>query len=567
MKNWTIARRFASGGGALCLLLCGVAALSLSNLNGIHRNAVAMQDEVLPRMTQADNSDSLRANGFIRAQTYAQAATPEERAQLRADMTAQGEAVDQNDKAYSASISDPEDRALFARMMEQQGIYRPAYDRYVAMVDAGQKPEAEAFMAATLLPAYRNYSAASENLLLFNAKNAAGLSADVARNSEHTTSATIWGGLVALAIAMGIGYYMIGGIKAVVSGITEQLNSGADQTAAAAGQVSTASKSLADGAAEQAASLEETSASLEEISSMTQRNAESATQAKHLSNQTRQAAESGAASMDEMKQAMDAIKASSASIAKIVKTIDEIAFQTNILALNAAVEAARAGEAGAGFAVVADEVRSLAQRSAQSAKETAVKIEDSVSKSDRAVRISAKVAQSFGEIVVKARGVDELVAEIATGSNEQSQGIAQVAVAVSKMDQVTQANATCAEQSAAASAQLNAQSDSMRDSVASLAELVGAQSNRPSGGAPRNSAIVRLRKPESPSGDAPSAPARNAVVSHKARNGSRNGSNGSNGHNGSNGSNGHNGSNGANGNHGADSEPHQEGNGHRDFFN
>jgi methyl-accepting chemotaxis protein len=550
MKNWTIARRVASGGGALCLLLCAVAALSLINLNGIHRNAVAMQDHVLPRMTQAEESSTRRSNGFIRAQAYGQLATPEERSQVRAEMTSEGEALDQNDKAYAASITDPEDQALYSKMIEEQGVYRPAYDKYVQMVDAGQKSEAAAYMAATVLPAYRNYASASENLVTFNTKNAAALSSQVAMSSEHSARSTVWGCLVALAIGLWIGSFLVGAIKKVISGITEQLNSGADQTAAAAGQVSTSSKSLADGASEQAASLEETSASLEEISSMTQRNAESATQAKSLSNQTRQAAESGAASMEEMKQAMDAIKASSASIAKIVKTIDEIAFQTNILALNAAVEAARAGEAGAGFAVVADEVRSLAQRSAQSAKETAVKIEDSVSKSDRAVRISAKVAQSFEEIVVKARGVDELVAEIATGSNEQSQGIAQVAVAVAKMDRVTQANATCAEQSAAASAQLNAQSDSMRDSVTSLVELVGGRVIRLSPGAPRDNAIVRLRKPEADKPDAPSPAMKGAVVSHKARHHGKNGHSASNGHN------------------GAGAEPHSNGNGsHRDFFN
>ncbi len=142
---------------------------------------------------------------------------------------------------------------------------------------------------------------------------------------------------------------------------------------------------------------------------MTKRNAEGALQAKKLSNETRTAADTGATEMTEMKQAVDAIKLSSDSIAKIIKTIDEIAFQTNILALNAAVEAARAGEAGMGFAVVAEEVRNLAQRSAQSARETAAKIEDSVKKSDHGVRISEKVVKSLGEIIGKARRVDELV--------------------------------------------------------------------------------------------------------------------------------------------------------------
>ena len=178
-------------------------------------------------------------------------------------------------------------------------------------------------------------------------------------------------------------------------------------------------------------------------------------------------------SLDPMKSAMAAIKDSSANIAKIVKSIDEIAFQTNILALNAAVEAARAGEAGAGFAVVAEEVRSLAQRSAQAARETAERIEDSVSKSEHGARISVTVSDSFGEIVAKARRVDELIGEIATANHEQTQGVAQVNDTVSQIDKITQSNAAAAEQSAAAAEELNAQTECMRDAVRSLQRLIG----------------------------------------------------------------------------------------------
>ncbi|MBI2517618.1 MAG: hypothetical protein HYV95_12010 [Opitutae bacterium] len=246
----------------------------------------------------------------------------------------------------------------------------------------------------------------------------------------------------------------------------------AQQTSSAAGQISAAAQTLAEGASEQAASLEETSASLEEISSMTKRNAESAGEAKDLAAQARSAADTGAADMAVMKGAMDAIKHSSGEIAKIVKTIDEIAFQTNILALNAAVEAARAGEAGAGFAVVAEEVRALAQRSAQAAKETAAKIEDSVVKSEHGVSISAKVADSLQVILERARRVDTLVAEIATASAEQTQGIGQVNGAVAQMDKVTQSNASGAEESAAAAEELNAQSAELQRLVGDFQALV-----------------------------------------------------------------------------------------------
>ena len=206
---------------------------------------------------------------------------------------------------------------------------------------------------------------------------------------------------------------------------------------------------------------------------MVKRNAEAAAKAKEVAGQTRTAADVGTNDMVEMESAMNDIRTSSAEVAKIVKDIDEIAFQTNILALNAAVETARAGEASMGFAVVADEVRNLAQRSAKSAKETAFKIEDAISKSQRGVEISARVATSFSQIAGKTREVDQFVAEIALASNEQSQGIQQVSIAVSQMDKITQSNAAAAEEAASASEELNSQVGSVGQTVAELEQLVG----------------------------------------------------------------------------------------------
>jgi methyl-accepting chemotaxis protein len=179
-----------------------------------------------------------------------------------------------------------------------------------------------------------------------------------------------------------------------------------------------------------------------------------------------------------MVRAMGEIKSASDNISKIIKTIDEIAFQTNILALNAAVEAARAGEAGAGFAVVADEVRSLAQRSALAARETADRITTSIEKSEHGVRVSNKVSTSLADIADKARRMNELVREIASGSSEQSQGIAQVNTAVNQLDAVTQSNAAAAEESASASEELSAQSIELKAAVEQLVMIVSGASGR-----------------------------------------------------------------------------------------
>ena len=295
--------------------------------------------------------------------------------------------------------------------------------------------------------------------------------------------------MLALAVALGVivAVVIIRGITRVLRSTTDSLTAGAEQIAAAAGQVSGSSQNLAEGASEQAASLEETSSSLEEMSSMTKRNAQSANQAKEIAQAARHSADHSAGSVSKLNAAMGELKSSSSEVAKIVKTIDEIAFQTNILALNAAVEAARAGEAGAGFAVVAEEVRSLAQRSAQAAKETADKIEVALLKSVEGAKISEEVSTSLGGIIDQVRKLDSLITEIAQASAEQAQGIEQVNTAVSQMDKVTQSNAAAAEESASAAEEMNAQTAELNNLVGNLLTLIGGRrTNDPAGkpGAP-----------------------------------------------------------------------------------
>ncbi len=473
MTNWTIGKRITLTSGLLCLLLALVGGIAWNSLTGIRREATTLKLDTMPGMIQSAAFYSNLAKGYIRTQRYADATSKDERAAIAKEMDEFAKKADDALKTYEATVASAEDRALFAKVEESRDAYRTGRTQYLGLIDADKSQEASTFLGKTFFPAYRTYAAAAEACLDYNAKNGDKLANEISGSAGLANSLILGASGLGLLLGAVISFVIIRGTNKVLGTVAEQLVAGAEQTSAAAGQVSSASQSLAEGASEQAASLEETSASLEEISGMTKRNAESASQAKQLSNQTRSAAESGAASMAEMQQAMNAIKESSSSIAKIVKTIDEIAFQTNILALNAAVEAARAGEAGAGFAVVADEVRSLAQRSAQSAKETATKIEESVTRSEHGVVISEKVAQSFSEIVEKARKVDELVAEIATASNEQSSGVTQVATAITQMDKVTQSNAASAEESASAAEELNAQSEMVRDSVGRLEQLVG----------------------------------------------------------------------------------------------
>ena len=281
----------------------------------------------------------------------------------------------------------------------------------------------------------------------------------------------IW--VVPGACLIALGFYLVNRIVVVrpLNTALHSIDLSSDQVAAASREIASSSQALAGSASQQAASLEETSASLEEMNSMTRRNAESARTAKQTAAKARESADLGATEVRALLNAMEAIKQSSTEITKILKNIDEIAFQTNILALNAAVEAARAGEAGAGFAVVADEVRSLAQRCANAARETAAKIEDSVQKSQQGSEISARVAHSFEEIQGNVQHLDTLVAEIATATTEQSQGINQVALAVTQMDRVTQSNAASSEESASASEELSAQARTLKEAVYTVQRL------------------------------------------------------------------------------------------------
>lgn len=206
------------------------------------------------------------------------------------------------------------------------------------------------------------------------------------------------------------------------------------------------STTLADNASTQASSLQQTSASLEEMSAMTQQNAQNANRANSLMETSRGTAQEANAAMTALTASMQSITTASVETQKIIKTIDEIAFQTNLLALNAAVEAARAGEAGAGFAVVANEVRNLAMRAAEASRNTALLIEKTVKEIKSGATLVDKTSATFAQVTEDINKIGTLVHEIANASDEQAKGIAQISQTVVSLDQITQQNATDAEQ-------------------------------------------------------------------------------------------------------------------------
>ena len=478
MKNWTVGKKIVAGISILLLLLAIVSSVSITGLTRLENFAAArLRDDAIPGIVYMGDVAQYGLRGYIRTLVASNAVTTAERdkalAQADENIAKATEAL----QKYEEAITSQEDRRNFELLKQKRAAYRDARQTYVALLKAGKNEESVAFENATFDPAFAGYRDQIAVMLKWNQDVAFAVTGEMISTASRASFVSKAFSVVAVIAGIVIGMFLTRGINRALRAISTTIQQGSEQVAAAAGQVSSTSQSLAEGASEQAASLEETSSSLEEMASMAKRNAENVQQAKELSGQTRVAADTGTNDMQEMKQAMDAIKASSDDVAKIIKTIDEIAFQTNILALNAAVEAARAGEAGAGFAVVADEVRNLAQRSAQSAKETATKIEESIAKSIHGVQISEKVATSLNAIAEKTRKVDSIVAEIATASNEQRQGVDQVNLAVGQMDKVTQSTASNAEETSAAAEELNAQSITLKDAVTELTALVGSSSS------------------------------------------------------------------------------------------
>ena len=260
----------------------------------------------------------------------------------------------------------------------------------------------------------------------------------------------------------------------VVTGV----RANAEGVATASAEIAYGNSDLSIRTERQASALEETAASMEQLGSTVHQNAESARHANQLALAATKMAEQGGAAVAEVVQTMKGINDSSRKVADILGVIDAIAFQTNILALNAAVEAARAGEQGRGFAVVASEVRTLAQRSADAAKEVRGLISTSMQRVEQGSAQVDQTGTAMSEMVKAIRNVTDLVGAISAASTEQSAGVAQVGEAVMQMDQATQQNAALVEQMAASSSGLSQQAQALVAAVAvfSLGDQEGAHS-------------------------------------------------------------------------------------------
>ena len=261
------------------------------------------------------------------------------------------------------------------------------------------------------------------------------------------------------------------GINALVetmAGILGQIKDAADTIGEGAREIAAGNSDLSQRTESQAASLEETASSMDEITSTVRHTADNARQANQFAIEASAIASRGGDAVHGVVDTMAKISDSSKKIADIIGVIDGIAFQTNILALNAAVEAARAGEQGRGFAVVASEVRSLAQRSANAAKEIKHLIGDSVERVGAGMRLVEGAGRTMDEIVGSVKRVADLIGDISAATLQQSAGIEQINQAIAHMDESTQQNAALVEEASAAARSMEEQAGELMQTVAAF---------------------------------------------------------------------------------------------------
>ncbi|WP_279760936.1 methyl-accepting chemotaxis protein [Mitsuaria sp. GD03876] len=410
-------------------------------------------------------------------------------------------------KNYEGMVSAPEEGAQWKVAKDKYAAYIAVQDKLIAARKAGNRGEYLATVNGESGQAFADMIQAVQKLVDINTEGA-GASVDESRHAYKTVLTTM-AVLIAAALAAGIGiavYLTRSTVKpltemvAVASRVAEgnltveidtarrdelgqlaqalasmqgalnrslsAVRTSAESIAMSSSEVAAGSSDLSARTEQMASSLEETSATMQALTDTVRLNADSTRQASQLALNASQVADRGGAVVSEVVNTMEQINAASRKIADIIGTIDGIAFQTNILALNAAVEAARAGEQGRGFAVVASEVRSLAQRSAEAAKEIKTLIGASVERVDVGSRLVADAGETMREIVGAVQRVTDIIQEISSATQEQSTSLIEVGQAVHRLDEVTQQNAALVEESSAASESLREQAGSLQHVVA-----------------------------------------------------------------------------------------------------
>ncbi|AJZ74909.1 methyl-accepting chemotaxis protein [Pandoraea apista] len=511
-----IGTRLTIGFAITLILLCIVGGMAVFQASRIYDGTRDLADNWLPSV-QTLGTAQVAANGARRASLAMLLTTVDS---TRADETKKRLAsIDLMNKtldSYNSLVASDEDRRAYDAVRAAWTSYLEV-DNRAAELEKGDDAGKEQARTLVMTDAVKRFAELSDRLKEHVAVNRAGAltASEAAANNYHTAFiATVVLILLSLVVNVVIALVITRSItvpigrcvdiaETVARGdlssrievhgkdeLAQLLGSLRDMNtklAQVVGQVRNTSESIATGSAQiaagntdlssrteqQAASLEETAASMEELTTTVKQNADNAEQGNVLATNASHIAQRGGAVVRQVVETMREISEGSARVSDITSVIEGIAFQTNILALNAAVEAARAGEQGRGFAVVAGEVRTLAQRSANAAKEIKELIDASTRQVSEGAKLVAEAGSTMDEVVHAVKRVTDLMAEIAAASTEQRTGIEQVNQAVMQMDTVTQQNAALVEEASAAAQSMAAQSGGLRELV-SIFTLEGA---------------------------------------------------------------------------------------------
>jgi methyl-accepting chemotaxis protein len=500
--RWRLVITFA----AFILLMgamAGVGAWRLADLNA----ATSHMATVNLRMERSVGEwlAQTRSN-VVRAMVLTYSSDPDLKRLLGPAEEAAGKRIGELQREVEGLLDSAEARALFAQVGTRRAAYDTAREAVLALTNEKDHDGALYKMDQTMLPAMDAYVAAikalADHYTQKVAHDAAAAAASAQSGRELLVAFCAGGMLLAILAAtlitrsitrplrsavetarrvadgdltvhiasdardeMGDLLRALGTMSDALRLLVSDVADRAQTVAETSTQIAQGNIDLSQRTEEQASTLEETASSMEELTSTVEQNAAHALQAKDLAAETTQVAREGGRAMGQVVSTMGGISAASRQISEIIAVIDGIAFQTNILALNAAVEAARAGEQGRGFAVVASEVRSLAQRSAQAAREIKGLIANAAKQVEAGTREVGAAGEKIEAIVRSVEQVSALVAEIALASQEQSSGIGQVNTAVAQMEHVVQQNAALVEESAAATESMKFQADNLLERV------------------------------------------------------------------------------------------------------